>query len=249
MAPKTARDPVPTPPCKDPAPEAGGYLRLEQESRVIEGALLPTLGARRRRAVPSRSPRAEQSPHAVHFRGRSPGADPSISVGESLAPGVVSLHGSSPWRRAVPARIRPFRGRSLVQSGPGADPSPHADVTEPLSRRRDWVLAALGSLWSPPAGLPCLGTQLGARVCVLRVQWGSPSGSLLRCSQHLTGSQKQLRCAACPRGRGAQPQARVATCGPPQLGCETDLSEPPGAFQETAALCRRIGAGWSLGGL
>lgn len=107
---------------------------------------------------------------------------------------------------------------------------------------RDWVLAVLGEPVGPPAGLPCLGTQLGTRVRAPRAV-----GLILRESAALSAPSTSLEseaaqvAAACPSWPALSPQARVATCGPPQLGRETDLSRAPWwiAFQEPVALCRK----------
>lgn len=119
-----------------------------------------------------------------------------------------------------------------MQSGPLAQIRPLTQMLQnPSPVGRDWVLAALGEPVGLPAGLPCLGTQLGTRMRAPRAV-----GLTLRESAALSAPSTSLEseaaqvAAACPSWPALSPQARVATCGPPQLGCETDLSRAPWCF-------------------
>lgn len=159
--------------------------------------------------------------------------------------GAQDVNGAVPSRGAIPSR------HPDTERFPHAERSAHVVLSRravssrgcyvtPLPRSETGCWWFWGRLWAPPAGLPCLGTQLRMRVrsprAVGLTLWESAAFSARSTSLKPEAAQG----AAASLVASTQPPALVATpCGPPQLGRETDLSRDPRwiTFQETASLC------------
>lgn len=172
---------------------------------MIEGCS-PLWVPRRRRSGPPHTVPGQSSPLML-----------SISVSGPLAQ-IRPFPWSGPRARSGPSRgIRPPGAERPRGSGPfrwsgpwcravpGADPS-HADVTEPLSVGRDWVLAALGEPVGP-AGWASLSRDPAwdAYACSACSGAHRRESAALFCSQHLTGVRSSSGGRCLSSWAGAQP--------------------------------------------